>query len=114
LLTIANVLKVPVVTFDGPMMDSSSNHSPLEFLTKRDAFKLADAFDHEPACPQFDCRVRSRTRRAGLETVEGQQHRHDANRGDDTQYPLGAYPASPEVELEFRWFGHDAALLEEG
>ena len=45
LLTISNVLKVPVLTFYGPSKVSFKNESPLDFLEKRDAFKLAEAFD---------------------------------------------------------------------
>jgi hypothetical protein len=36
---------VPVVKFYGPMKGVSSDDSPLDFLTKRDAFKLVEAFD---------------------------------------------------------------------
>ncbi len=43
--TIANLLKVPVTTFDDSPKGSSKENSPLELLTKRDAFKLAEAFD---------------------------------------------------------------------
>lgn len=45
LLTIANLLKVPVTTFYGSPKGSSKENSPLELLSRRDAFKLAEAFD---------------------------------------------------------------------
>lgn len=44
-ITIATVLKVPVVAFYGPIKGTPTDSLPLEFLTKRDAFKLAEAFD---------------------------------------------------------------------
>ena len=44
LLILANVLKVPVATFYGPIKGAVDNLA-LELLTKRDAFKLAEAFD---------------------------------------------------------------------
>jgi transcriptional regulator with XRE-family HTH domain len=46
LLTIAGILKVPVTAFYGEgKKPSASGHSPLHLLDKRDAYKLAEAFD---------------------------------------------------------------------
>ncbi len=45
LLKIATFLKVPVVTFYGTVKGAAMGNSPLELLSRRDAFKLAEAFD---------------------------------------------------------------------
>ena len=45
------------------------------------------------------------------EAVESEEHRHDADSGDDTNYPRGTDAAAAEVEFEFWWFRHGAALL---
>ena len=45
LLRIATVMKVPVVTFYGTVKGATMGNSPLELLSRSDAFKLAEAFD---------------------------------------------------------------------
>jgi transcriptional regulator with XRE-family HTH domain len=44
IITIATVLKVPIVSFFDGAKTSGQAHEPLELLDRRDAFKLAEAF----------------------------------------------------------------------
>jgi transcriptional regulator with XRE-family HTH domain len=45
LLTVATVLEVPLLTLYGTLKGTSKGSAPLELLHRKDAYRLAEAFD---------------------------------------------------------------------